>query len=232
VPHNDGCAVCSFKNNLLREYLHPPEYDILCGVPRGATEGALAMDYLWSPWRYQYIAQVTEGQQVACVFCHELERGDDEKALIIWRGAKSFIILNRFPYTSGHVMIVPYAHVAELQLCDAETTSEMMELTKRMETALFTLYKPDGTNLGMNLGKAAGAGITGHLHLHVLPRWFGDTNFMTVIGETRVHPEELAITYQRLRTALTSVANSASDDKSGDRFGDKPSRKSCNESRK
>ena len=161
------------------------------------------MDYLWSPWRYQYVAQVTEGQKVDCVFCSELARGDDEKALIVWRGAKCFIILNRYPYTSGHVMVVPYAHVSDLQVCDAETTTEMMELTKRMEAALRSLYNPDGTNLGMNLGKAAGAGVTGHLHLHVLPRWFGDTNFMTVIGETRVHPEELALTYQRLRAALT-----------------------------
>src|SRR5271170_579618 len=170
------------------------------------------MDHLWSPWRYQYFAQVHEGQQVACVFCHELARGDDERALIVWRGAKCFIILNRYPYTSGHVMIVPYAHAAELQLCDAETTTEMMELTKRMETALLALYHPDGTNLGMNLGKAAGAGVTGHLHLHVLPRWFGDTNFMTVIGETRVHPEDLGITYQRLHAALHGAVPSASRD--------------------
>jgi ATP adenylyltransferase len=162
------------------------------------------MDYVWSPWRYQYIEQVTDNPQVECVFCHELSRGDDRQALIVWRGAKCFIILNRYPYTSGHVMIVPYAHVAELHLCDAETTSEMMELTKRMEAALGALYKPDGINLGMNLGKAAGAGVTGHLHLHVLPRWFGDTNFMTVIGETRVHPEELGVTYRRLHAALTS----------------------------
>jgi ATP adenylyltransferase len=162
------------------------------------------MDYVWSPWRYQYIEQVVDSSQVECVFCHELARGDDKKALIVWRGAKCFIILNRYPYTSGHVMIVPYAHVAELHLCDAETTSEMMELAKRMEAALGTLYKPDGMNLGMNLGKAAGAGVAGHLHLHVLPRWFGDTNFMIVIGETRVHPEELVVTYQRLRAALTS----------------------------
>ena len=112
-------------------------------------------------------------------------------------------------------MIVPYAHVAELQLCDAETTTEMMELTKRVETALRGEYKPDGTNLGMNLGRAAGAGVTGHLHLHVLPRWFGDSNFMTVIGETRVLPEELTVTYQRLRTALTSGAGIESNDKIG-----------------
>jgi ATP adenylyltransferase len=99
-------------------------------------------------------------------------------------------------------MIVPYAHVAELHLCDAEALKEMMELAQRVETAFRTTYKPDGMNLGMNLGKAAGAGVAGHLHLHVLPRWFGDTNFMTVTGETRVQPEELKTTYQKLRKAL------------------------------
>jgi ATP adenylyltransferase len=160
------------------------------------------MDYLWSPWRYQYIEQVTEAHPAECVFCRELARGNDEQALIVWRGEKCFIILNRFPYTSGHVMVVPYAHVSELHLCDTQTTTEMMELAKRMEAALKTLYKPDGLNLGMNLGKAAGAGVTGHLHLHVLPRWLGDTNFMTVVAETRVHPEDLAITYQRLQKVL------------------------------
>ncbi|MGA2813884.1 MAG: HIT domain-containing protein [Candidatus Acidiferrum sp.] len=162
------------------------------------------MDYLWSPWRYQYIAQVNNDPRVDCVFCHELARGDDQAALIVWRGEKCFIILNRYPYTSGHVMIVPYAHVAELTLCDLQTTSEMMELAKRMETVLLGTYQPDGLNLGMNLGKAAGAGVLGHLHLHVLPRWMGDTNFMTVVGETRVHPEDLAMTFKRLRAALTS----------------------------
>ena len=170
------------------------------------------MDYLWTPWRYQYIKEVTSGRQPECIFCDAVARNEDEETLIVHRGAKTFIILNRFPYTSGHVMIVPYAHVAELQLCDVETTTEMMELTKRMETALLAAYKPDGTNLGMNLGKAAGAGVTGHLHLHVLPRWFGDTNFMTAIGETRVHPEDLAITYQRLHAALRGAVPSASGD--------------------
>jgi ATP adenylyltransferase len=124
--------------------------------------------------------------------------------LIVERGKHSFIILNRFPYTSGHVMIVPYAHVAELGLCSPETLREMMESAQRVEKAYQAEYKPDGMNLGMNLGRAAGAGVTGHLHLHALPRWFGDSNFMTVTGETRVHPEDLAMTYQRLKKALRS----------------------------
>jgi ATP adenylyltransferase len=160
------------------------------------------MDYLWTPWRYQYMAEAAGGHQPNCIFCDALARDNDEETLIVRRAAKSFIILNRFPYTSGHVMIVPYAHVAELALCDAETLSEMMFLSQKVEAALRQVYKPDGMNLGMNLGRAAGAGVTGHLHLHALPRWIGDTNFMTVTAETRVHPEELATTYSRLRFAL------------------------------
>jgi ATP adenylyltransferase len=162
------------------------------------------MDYLWTPWRYQYMEQVTQGKQPDCVFCDALALNQDEVTLIVERGKHSFIILNRFPYTSGHVMIVPYAHVAELGLCSPETLQEMMASAQRVEKAFRQVYKPDGMNLGMNLGRAAGAGVTGHLHLHALPRWFGDSNFMTVTGETRVHPEDLATTYQRVRKALLS----------------------------
>jgi ATP adenylyltransferase len=120
----------------------------------------------------------------------------------VHRAKKSFVILNRFPYTSGHVMIVPYAHVAELKLCEPGALAEMMELTQRIETIFRATYTPDGMNLGMNLGRAAGAGVADHLHLHMLPRWIGDTNFMTVTGETRVHPEDLKTTYERLNKAL------------------------------
>jgi ATP adenylyltransferase len=134
--------------------------------------------------------------------CDAVARNDDEETLVVHRGKKAFVILNRFPYTSGHVMIVPYAHVAELNLCDAGTLGEMMRLAQQTETALRTDYKPDGMNLGMNLGRAAGAGVVGHLHLHFLPRWIGDTNFMTVAGETRVQPEDLKTTYKRLFKAF------------------------------
>jgi len=162
------------------------------------------MDYLWTPWRYQYMKQAASGVQPDCIFCDAAARKDDAETLVVYRGAKAFIILNRYPYTSGHVMIVPYAHVADLGSCDPEALSEMMKLAQRVESAFHTNYKPDGMNLGMNLGRAAGAGVAGHVHLHVLPRWFGDSNFMTVTGETRVHPEDLATTYQRMRAALTS----------------------------
>jgi ATP adenylyltransferase len=161
------------------------------------------MDYLWTPWRYQYMAQVSSGgKQPECIFCDAVARNNDAEAFIVHRGVKSFVILNRFPYTSGHVMIVPYAHVAELGLCDAQTLGEIMQLSQRVEAAFTKDYKPDGMNLGMNLGRAAGAGVLGHLHLHMLPRWIGDSNFMTVTGETRVHPEDLKTTYERLAKAL------------------------------
>ena len=160
------------------------------------------MDYIWTPWRYQYMKELTSGKQPECIFCDALARKNDAETLIVHRGAKAFVILNRFPYTSGHVMIVPYAHVADLHLCDAEALSEIMRLAQRVEKALLENYKPDGMNLGMNLGRAAGAGVLGHLHLHALPRWVGDSNFMTVAGETRVLAEDLAITYERLSKAL------------------------------
>jgi ATP adenylyltransferase len=160
------------------------------------------MDYIWTPWRYQYMKEVTSGNQPECIFCYALARKNDAETLIVRRGAKAFVILNRFPYTSGHVMIVPYAHVAELHLCDAEALGEMLRLAQQLETILRANYKSDGMNLGMNLGRAAGAGVVGHLHLHVLPRWMGDSNFMTVVGETRVHPEDLSTTYERLSKAL------------------------------
>ena len=160
------------------------------------------MDYLWTPWRYQYMAQVTAGKQPGCIFCDAVALNKDDETLIAYRGKKAFIILNRFPYTSGHVMIVPYTHVAELSLCDADALGEMMHLAQRMEKVFQANYKPDGMNLGMNLGRAAGAGVAGHLHLHVLPRWFGDSNFMTVTAETRVHPNDLATVYAAIKKQL------------------------------
>ena len=162
------------------------------------------MDYLWTPWRFQYMEEVTSGKQPECFFCDAVAGSRDDETLLVYRGKKVFVILNRYPYTSGHVMVVPYAHVAELNLCEPEALEEMMTLAQRVEKAFKTNYKPDGMNLGMNLGKAAGAGVAGHLHLHVLPRWMGDSNFMTVTGETRVHPEDLKTTYGKLKRALAS----------------------------
>ncbi|MBS1839787.1 MAG: HIT domain-containing protein [Acidobacteria bacterium] len=160
------------------------------------------MDYIWTPWRYQYIKGAIAGNQPECIFCDAAKRTDDATTLVVHRGASSYVILNRFPYTNGHLMIVPYKHVAELVELDAATLGEIMQLAQRTEAAFKTLYKPEGINFGMNLGRAAGAGVTGHLHLHGLPRWAGDSNFMTVTGETRVLPEELSTTYERMRAAL------------------------------
>jgi ATP adenylyltransferase len=160
------------------------------------------MDYLWTPWRYQYITKAAAGTLPDCIFCDAARRTDDEITLVVHRGTSCFMILNRFPYTSGHLMVVPYAHVAELRSCEPTALAEMMHLAQRAEAALRELYKPEGMNLGMNLGRAAGAGVVGHLHLHALPRWVGDASFMSVTAETRVLPEDLAVTYQRMRKAL------------------------------
>jgi ATP adenylyltransferase len=160
------------------------------------------MDYLWTPWRYSYITSGVKDD--GCIFCAAAEARDDAQSLIVLRARKNFVILNRYPYTSGHVMVVPYAHQATLAASEQDTLAEMMALAQRIELALENLYHPNGVNLGINIGRAAGAGIAGHLHLHVLPRWIGDTNFMTSVGETRVQPEELTTTYQRLRGALSA----------------------------
>jgi ATP adenylyltransferase len=158
------------------------------------------MDYLWTPWRYRYIADAAKDE--GCVFCAALAIKNDAAALIVLRASKNFVILNRYPYTSGHVMIVPYTHSADLAATDVESLAEMMALAQRVQVALERTYRPQGYNLGMNLGRAAGAGVTGHLHLHFLPRWSGDSNFMTVVSETRVEPEDLSTTYEKLRGAL------------------------------
>jgi ATP adenylyltransferase len=155
------------------------------------------VDYLWTPWRYQYIT--APEAPTGCVFCAAAAGADDRASLIVHRAKRTFIILNRFPYTNGHVMIVPYEHASSLDSLNDEALVEMTLLARRTEVCLRSIYRPDGMNIGMNLGKAAGAGIAGHLHMHMLPRWTGDTNFMTVTGETRVLPEELSVTWERLR---------------------------------
>ncbi|HZR65372.1 MAG TPA: HIT domain-containing protein [Terriglobales bacterium] len=163
------------------------------------------MDYLWTPWRYAYIAAAakTGGKSGDCVFC-ELVKLPDEEAKIVCRGKHCFIILNTFPYTSGHVMVVPFAHVDELQKVPGPAATEMMSLAQKMEGVLREIYAPDGINLGMNVGRAAGAGVAGHVHMHVLPRWVGDTNFMTTVGESRVLPESLDATYKKIRSRFTT----------------------------
>jgi ATP adenylyltransferase len=157
------------------------------------------MDYLWTPWRYAYVSGADPA--TACIFC-EAPKESDEKARIVHRGTHCYVILNTYPYTNGHVMVVPYAHLDELQKLPVEAAQEMMALTQKMEGVLRTLYRPDGLNLGMNIGKAAGAGVAGHIHMHVLPRWVADANFVSVIGESRVLPEAIEVTWSRIRGAL------------------------------
>jgi len=158
------------------------------------------MDFLWTPWRYAYV--VSSNKSSACPFCEAFQRSDDRNTGVMYRGQHCFIIINTFPYTSGHVMIVPNQHLDELIKLPRETAQEMMALAQRMEGILREVYQPDGINLGINVGKAAGAGVAGHIHMHVLPRWVADSNFMTVVGETRMLPESLETTYDRLKAKL------------------------------
>jgi len=159
------------------------------------------MDFLWTPWRYAYV--VSSNKSPACPFCEAFQRSDDRNTGVMYRAQHCFIIINTFPYTSGHVMIVPNQHLDELIKLPRETAQEMMALAQRMEGVLREVYQPDGINLGINVGKAAGAGVAGHIHMHVLPRWVADSNFMTVVGETRMLPESLETTYDRLKAKLS-----------------------------
>lgn len=156
---------------------------------------------LWTPWRSKYIQG--ERTEPGCIFCHAAAGSDDAASLIVLRAASCFVILNRFPYTSGHLMIAPYAHVSRLNHLDESVAAEMMVYARKAEQVLEKAYRPGGINLGMNLGEAAGAGIEQHIHLHVLPRWQGDANFMTTVAGTRVLPELLEDTYAKLRTAFS-----------------------------
>jgi ATP adenylyltransferase len=140
-----------------------------------------------------------------CIFCEAATSTADEINLVIYRGTLAFIMLNRYPYTSGHLMIAPYEHVSRLTAVSESTTQEMMQLVRRAEQNLEAVYHPDGLNLGMNLGEAAGAGIEQHIHLHVLPRWKGDANFMSTVGDTRIIPETLEDTYAKLKSKFANA---------------------------
>ena len=157
------------------------------------------MDYLWSPWRYQYVT--TAEQAAGCIFCDLPAQHRDHDNLIIHRGRLNFVILNRYPYTSGHLMVVPYEHAPALAEVAEATLQETILLVRQAEIHMRANYHPDGLNMGINIGRAAGAGVAGHVHMHVLPRWVADANFMTSVGETRVLPEDLAVTYEKLLRA-------------------------------
>lgn len=155
------------------------------------------MDRLWTPWRYQYITKSSPAS--GCIFCAKPAAGDDEAQFIVHRATHNYVLLNLFPYTSGHLMIAPYEHVDSLAAAAEATALEMMQLARKAERVLRAVYNCPGMNLGMNLGESAGAGVAGHIHLHVVPRWPGDANFMTTTAETRVLPEDLSVTLGRVR---------------------------------
>jgi ATP adenylyltransferase len=158
------------------------------------------MDYLWTPWRYAYITAADRAP--GCIFCEKIAENDDRKNFVVYRGEHCFIILNAFPYTSGHVMVVPYSHLDQLAKLPPAAAHEMMDLSQKMERLLREIYNAEGVNLGMNIGKCAGAGVAGHVHMHVLPRWTADANFVSVVGETRVLPETLEATYEKITKSM------------------------------
>jgi ATP adenylyltransferase len=162
--------------------------------------GEWTMKHLWSPWRLEYL---TAPEAEGCIFCDAVRGDDDRESLVLLRGERAFLILNRFPYNNGHLMVVPYAHRPSLEDLDAPTLTEMMLLLNRGLAALRATMHPDGFNVGANLGRASGAGIHEHVHLHVVPRWAGDTNFMPVVGDTRVVPQTWLETYDQLKAALS-----------------------------
>ncbi|SRR5437867_1886920 len=152
-------------------------------------------EVLFAPWRYEYLVAEKPG---GCIFCEAAASKDDDESLVVYRGRRVFVLLNRYPYTNGHIMVSPYAHEARLSDSDEETLRELVATVARGERILCDAYSTDGLNIGVNLGSAAGAGVSDHYHVHLVPRWKGDTNFMTVVGDVRVVPEELSVARRRL----------------------------------
>jgi ATP adenylyltransferase len=165
-------------------------------MPRVATQR------IWAPWRMEYVKDASKDNEDECIFCAKPAAGDDEASLIVHRGEGCFVILNKYPYTNGHLMVAPYEHTAALQDLDADTVAEMMALAQTAIVALEERYAPHGYNVGFNQGRVAGAGVEHHIHMHVVPRWGGDTNFMPVLGDTRVMPQTLEQSYEALRGAF------------------------------
>jgi len=158
------------------------------------------MEHLWTPWRFEYVSGLTEDSS-GCVLCDAIARGasGDEAGLVLFRAEHNFVIINKYPYNSGHLMVAPYDHVADLLTLTPEQRDEMMRLAQACESTLNKAYSPHGFNIGLNIGKAAGAGVVDHLHLHIVPRWLGDASFMSTTAETRIVPETPEGTFSRLR---------------------------------
>jgi ATP adenylyltransferase len=160
--------------------------------------GGVANHRIWAPWRLAYVKDASKDTDEGCIFCTAPAQNDDRATLIVHRGERCFVILNKFPYTNGHLMVVPYEHLATLPELDAETVAELMALAQRAMMVLDEVYGPQGYNAGINQGRAAGAGFEGHIHLHVVPRWAGDTNYMPVLADTKVMPQSLEDSYDAL----------------------------------
>lgn len=163
------------------------------------------MEYLWAPWRFAYVSDAAKKTKDTCIFCDFIKQDNDKGNLIVYRGKYSFIILNRFPYNPGHIMIVPYRHVSSLEILTRDEMIEMFNLVKISLKILREVYSPDGFNIGVNIGRVAGAGIESHVHIHIVPRWNGDANFMQVISNTKVLPEALEDTYNKLKQKFQNI---------------------------
>ena len=161
----------------------------------------MANHRIWAPWRLKYLKQASDNDE--CIFCAKPDQGDDREALIVHRGERCYVILNLFPYTNGHLMVAPFEHIGRFQAIPAETTAEMNALAQRSMEILEGVYGPEGFNLGINQGRIAGAGVEGHIHLHVVPRWAGDNNYMPVIADTKVMPQSLEESYDALQGGFT-----------------------------
>ena len=161
------------------------------------------MDHLWSPWRMDYIKN--KENSTSCVFCDVLEMQDGLDNLIIKRGKSAYVILNRYPYNTGHSLVIPFRHVESYESLEPQERFEIMELINQTTTVLRIVYQPEGFNVGANVGKAAGAGIAPHFHFHIRPRWCGDSNFITTVGHTRIVPEDLCDTFSRVKNVWEST---------------------------
>jgi len=168
------------------------------------------MDRLWRPWRLGYVSNIEKTRDEECIFCSKPSEEDELVALILHRGEAAYIIMNLYPYNTGHVMVAPYRHVGAMEELTPSELSEIMGLTTLAVRAIKQEMKPQGFNLGMNLGEAAGAGFADHLHMHIVPRWQGDTNFMPVVGRSKVMPETIEGTYRRLSRAIAAMLDSDS----------------------
>jgi ATP adenylyltransferase len=157
---------------------------------------------IWAPWRLAYVKDASKDIEEQCIFCAKPQADEDEANLIVHRGERSFVILNLYPYTNGHLMVAPYEHIGRLQELPPETLTEMMGLAQRAMDRLESVYDPQGYNVGFNQGRVAGAGVEHHIHMHVVPRWAGDNNFMPVIADTKVMPQSIAQSYEALKGAF------------------------------